>query len=61
MVSDVMYEYKRGGLTAMFQSALRFAVVSDVTHVTAWVTGMFQSALRFAVVSDQGRNPYDDS
>ena len=56
-----MYEYKRGGLTAMFQSALRFAVVSDVTHVTAWVTGMFQSALRFAVVSDQGRNPYDDS
>ena len=36
-----------------FQSALRFAVVSDLTH--RWPTAVwkeFQSALRFAVVSD---------
>ena len=37
-----------------FQSALRFAVVSDlvVQHSGSQVEGVFQSALRFAVVSD---------
>ena len=38
-----------------FQSALRFAVVSDELRLAAnhWDRAMFQSALRFAVVSDQ--------
>ena len=39
--------------TALFQSALRFAVVSDIASL-AHTPGqlLFQSALRFAVVSD---------
>ena len=37
----------------MFQSALRFAVVSDVNDYNEIIAfGQFQSALRFAVVSD---------
>ena len=35
-----------------FQSALRFAAVSDILVALAILNIMFQSALRFAVVSD---------
>ena len=39
-----------------FQSALRFAVVADVSFDNIWCRkmGQFQSALRFAVVADTG-------
>ena len=42
-------------LRCLFQSALRFAVVSDELRLAAnhWDRAMFQSALRFAVVSDE--------
>ena len=40
-----------------FQSALRFAVVSDGVVVAVFSERMFQSALRFAVVSDSFFTP----
>ena len=52
MVSDAVWTEVRERLKK-FQSALRFAVVSD--HKFTMVSGVmftFQSALRFAVVSD---------
>ena len=39
-----------------FQSALRFAVVSDAALCSIRVRHGFQSALRFAVVSDSSMN-----
>ena len=50
MVSDTAYW--ENGKIHMFQSALRFAVVSDPSVRASLLTVMFQSALRFAAVSD---------
>ena len=51
MVSDIWY---LGGYPEIvsFQSALRFAVASDLSLVSSRGAARFQSALRFAVVSD---------
>ena len=55
MVSDIASLAHTPG-QLLFQSALRFAVVSDASFVDAWrLEGSFQSALRFAVVSDDNR------
>ena len=39
-------------ISATFQSALRFAVTSDLSRMALSLRKKFQSALRFAVVSD---------
>ena len=54
MVSDPIFGTRFLRPSPEFQSALRFAVVSDEGHKEWAVVGYlsFQSALRFAVVSD---------
>ena len=54
-------DYLFGRPLKAFQSALRFAVVSDEGFECPGIVTMFQSALRFAVVSDvsaRHRNPH---
>ena len=51
MVSDVVIGFSVA-IMSQFQSALRFAVVSDITASGDIFVRLFQSALRFAVVSD---------
>ena len=57
MVSDILIAIILVALV-VFQSALRFAVVSDLWlyRPLAALPEWFQSALRFAVVSDADRN-----
>ena len=52
VVSDRLLLRKPRPSPRTFQSALRFAVVSDVPASSLTARDSFQSALRFAVVSD---------
>ena len=52
VVSDIINVWEHLNKALEFQSALRFAVVSDDGLVRLGAVKPFQSALRFAVVSD---------